>query len=132
MATTIAALGFYDGTFAGDDPPAVLQVAAAAVYPLAMWTWTFALIGLGVAYLSGHSPVRRYLADSSYWLYLIHIPIVIAVQAMFAEMPWPWSVKYPAILAVALVPMIASYQFMVRGTAIGALLSGRRYGQGTL
>jgi peptidoglycan/LPS O-acetylase OafA/YrhL len=132
VATTMAALGFYDGTLAGDAPPASLQLAAAAVYPLAIWTWTFALIGLGVAYLSGHSPVRRYLADASYWLYLIHIPIIIAVQVMFAQIPWPWFVKYPAILVISFLPMIASYHFMVRGTAIGALLSGRRYGQGTL
>lgn len=129
LGTTIAALGFFDGSLAGNHSSASRQLAAAAAYTLAIWTWTFALIGLGVAYLSGHSPVRRYLADSSYWLYLIHIPVVIAVQVMFAQIPWPWVVKYPAILVVAFVPMLASYHYLVRGTAIGALLNGRRYGK---
>lgn len=129
---TIAALGFLgDGAFAGEGSTTSMQLAAAAVYPFAIWTWTFALIGLGVAYMSGHSPVRRYLADSSYWLYLIHLPIILALQVVFAGMPWPWLVKYPAILAIALVPMMASYHFLVRGTAIGELLNGRRYGKGT-
>jgi len=128
---TIAALGFYgDGPFSDGAPTTAMQLLAAAVYPLAMWTWTLALIGLGVACMSGYSPLRRYLADSSYWLYLIHIPIIIALQAIFAELPWPWFAKYPAILALAFVPMIASYHFMVRGTVIGALLNGRRYGSG--
>lgn len=130
-ATTIAALGFFrGGAFAGDEPTISMQLVAAAVYPLAIWTWTFALIGLGVAHMSGHSPLRRYLADSSYWLYLIHIPIIIALQVIFAQIAWPWFVKYPAILVIGFVPMIASYHFMVRGTAIGALLNGRRYGNG--
>ena len=106
-----------------------MQLVIAAVYPLAIWTWTFALIGLGMAFMSGHSPFRRYLADASYWLYLIHIPIIIALQVIFAEVPWPWFVKYPAILVFGFVPMIASYHFLVRGTAIGALLNGRRYGR---
>jgi glucan biosynthesis protein C len=129
--TTTAALSFYgEGELSGDAPTTAIQLLAAAVYPLAMWTWTFALVGLGMACMSGYSPVRRYLADSSYWLYLIHIPIIIALQAMFAELPWPWFAKYPAILVLAFVPMIASYHFLVRGTAIGALLNGRRYGSG--
>jgi len=129
--TTIAALGLYrEGALSGNAPTIVMQFFAASVYPLAMWTWTLSLIGLGVATMSGYSPLRRYLADSSYWLYLIHIPIIIALQAMLAELAWPWFVKYPAILALAFIPMIASYHFLVRGTAIGALLNGRRYGTG--
>ncbi len=123
---TIAALGFYFGIFADGEPTTITLLLKAAVYPLAIWTWTFALIGLGVEYFSGYSPVRRYLADSSYWLYLIHIPIIIGLQAIFAPLPWPWFAKYPAILAIGFALMIVSYQFMVRGTAIGALLNGRR------
>ena len=47
----------------------------AASYTCATWTWTFAIIGLALRFLSNHSPVRRYIADSSYWLYLIHLPL---------------------------------------------------------
>jgi peptidoglycan/LPS O-acetylase OafA/YrhL len=130
---TMGALGFSGGgRFAGGDSTTSMQLAAAAIYPLAIWTWTFALIGLGVAFMSGHSPVRRYLADASYWLYLIHLPIILALQVLISQMPWPWFAKYPAILAISFLPMIASYHFLVRGTAIGAFLNGRRYGKGTL
>ena len=48
---------------------------------------------------------------------------------MFAQLALPWFVKYPAILAIGFAIMIASYHFMVRGTAIGVLLNGRRYGK---
>jgi hypothetical protein len=32
--------------------------------------------------VSGCITARRYMADSSYWLYLIHLPIVMALQVM--------------------------------------------------
>ena len=41
-------------------------------------------IGFAVRHLAGHSPARRYLADASYWIYIVHLPIVLALQAAFA------------------------------------------------
>ena len=84
------------------------------------------MIGLALRFLSGFSPARRYLADASYWLYLIHMPIVMALQVAVSQLDWPWPVKFAAILAVALPVMLASYQLLVRYTIIGAVLNGRR------
>src|SRR5262249_25659102 len=50
-----------------------MRLAGAAIYALAIWTTTFAAIGLALRFMSGFNPTRRYLADASYWLYLIHI-----------------------------------------------------------
>ncbi|HEX3366816.1 acyltransferase family protein [Phenylobacterium sp.] len=97
-----------------------------AVYSLATWNWTLAVIGLALKHLSNESPVRRYIADSSYWLYLIHLPIVMVLQAMVAKLNLPAEVKILIVLGVALPLMFASYQLMVRRTFIGAILNGRR------
>ncbi|HEY2710585.1 MAG TPA: acyltransferase family protein [Caulobacteraceae bacterium] len=102
------------------------QVAFAGVYSLASWTWTFALIGLALQFLNGHSPVRRYLADASYWLYIAHMPIVMALQTVVAPLAWPWPVKFAVILGVAFPLMLASYELLVRHSFIGAILNGRR------
>ncbi|MEO8115744.1 MAG: acyltransferase family protein [Phenylobacterium sp.] len=107
-------------------PQAWTTWAYAAAYGLAIWTWSFALIGLALRFLSGESPARRYVADASYWLYLIHLPIIMALQVVVAPLPWPWWVKYPLILAVAFPLMFASYQLMVRRSFVGAILNGRR------
>ena len=61
-------------------PTPIRRLAGAACYALAIWTTTFAMIGLALRFLSGFSATRRYLADASYWLYLIHLPIVMALQ----------------------------------------------------
>jgi glucans biosynthesis protein C len=98
----------------------------AVCYTFGVWTWTFAVIGMALRFLSSHSAVRRYIADSSYWLYLIHIPIVMALQVAVSQLPWPWWIKFPLILGVAFPLMFASYQVFVRYSFIGAILNGRR------
>jgi glucan biosynthesis protein C len=107
----------------GYDP---VRLAGAVCYALAIWTTTFAAIGLALRFLSGFSPTRRYLADASYWLYLIHLPILMVLQVAVSNLDWPWAVKFGTILLVALPLMFASYQLLVRYSFIGTVLNGRR------
>jgi glucan biosynthesis protein C len=103
-----------------------MHLAGSVCYALAIWTTTFAAIGSALRFLSGYSRARRYLADASYWLYIIHLPLVMALQVAVSQRDWPWPVKFAAILLVALPIMLASYQFMVRHTFVGVVLNGRR------
>jgi glucans biosynthesis protein C len=107
--------------------PGVDRLGFALVYGLAAWTWTFAFIGLAMRFLSGFSVWRRYLADASYWLYIVHLPLVILLQGVVAKYAWPAELKYLLILAVAFPLMLVSYETMVRHTWLGAILNGRRY-----
>ncbi len=102
-------------------------LAYATSYALAVWCWNFGLIGLALRFLSGFSAMRRYIADASYWLYLIHLPIMLVLQILVSQLAWPWWIKFPMILAIGFPIMFASYHYLVRGTFIGAVLNGRRY-----
>jgi hypothetical protein len=102
-------------------------LAYAAGYALAVWCWSLAFVGLALRYLAGYSAVRRYVADSSYWLYLIHMPIVLALQVALSQLAWPWWLKFPLILGIAFPIMLVSYHYLVRSTFIGGVLNGRRY-----
>jgi glucans biosynthesis protein C len=106
--------------------PDSVKLAGAISYALAIWTTTFAMIGLALRFLAGFSPLRRYLADASYWLYLIHLPILMALQVAVSQLDWPWPVKFAAILLVAVPVMFASYHLLVRDSCIGLVLNGRR------
>jgi glucan biosynthesis protein C len=108
------------------EPRLDVRLVYAACYALAMWSATFAVIGMAVRFLSGHSPVRRYLADASYWIYLMHLPLVMALQVLVADLGWPWPVKFLFILGSALVLLLGSYQLLVRHSPIGAWLNNRR------
>lgn len=109
---------------------ATLRLIAAVLYASAIWISTFAFIGLALRFMSGFSPTWRYLADASYWLYLIHLPIVLALQVLVSQLDWPGPVKLVLILAVAVPLMLASYQVLVRFTFIGVVLNGRRAPRG--
>lgn len=116
-------------TNAQDFTPATQDMRTlgyAALYAFACWAWTVAIIGFAVRHLAGHSPARRYLADASYWMYIVHLPILIALQTLISPYPGPWFVKYPAMLVVAFIIMLASYQWLVRYSWIGSILNGKR------
>lgn len=95
-------------------------------YMIAVWCWTFALVGAAVRYLSNASPFRRYIADSSYWLYLMHVPALAFFHVAFGPLDWHWSVKFVLSIAGALPVLFLSYHYLVRFTLIGATLNGRR------
>jgi peptidoglycan/LPS O-acetylase OafA/YrhL len=95
-------------------------------YPLATWTWALGLVGAAMRFLSRPNDRVRYLADASYWIYLIHLPIVMALQVLVFHAPLPGLVKFALVLAVGFPLMPLSYHLLVRYTWVGALLSGRR------
>ena len=55
----------------------LIQVSLQAVYP---WLMTFGLMGLFRKVLKREIYAVRYLLDSSYWLYIVHVPLTIATQ----------------------------------------------------
>jgi peptidoglycan/LPS O-acetylase OafA/YrhL len=103
------------------------RAAYAGAYMLAVWCWSLGLVGAAVAWLSAPSARWRYLSDASYWMYLIHVPIVWGLQAWMLRWPLPWVIKYALILAISGVLLIASYHYMVRSTFLGKFLNGRKY-----
>lgn len=103
-----------------------LKAALAGLYALAAYGLTFGLLGAGLRFMSGHSKARRYVADASYWVYIIHIPIIMAGQVLIAGLGWPWPVKYGALLGGGLAIMFLTYQLLIRHSFMGTWLNGKR------
>jgi glucan biosynthesis protein C len=106
-----------------DTTPLLLH---ASLMALAGWTWVFALIGLSVRFLHRESRSMRYLADASYWCYLMHLPILIAVGLAVSELDWPIVIKIGVTCAVTGSLLLGSYDLFVRSSWIGKWLNGRR------
>jgi peptidoglycan/LPS O-acetylase OafA/YrhL len=103
-----------------------VRIPYVAAYAVAMWAWVLGLLGLGARWFSRSRPAVRYVSESSYWLYLMHLPLVLFLQVSMAHVPWPWSLKLATVLVVVLSVLLVSYHACVRFTAIGLLLNGRR------
>jgi peptidoglycan/LPS O-acetylase OafA/YrhL len=103
------------------------RLTLALVYAIASWSWTFAIVGAAAQFMSRDRPAIRYLADSSYWMYLVHLPLVFALQEAMSEWALHWSLKFPLLIAIAMTVLLASYHRLVRFTFIGKALNGKRY-----
>ncbi len=78
------------------------------------WLMVFGLLGLARHVLSRENARLRYLADASYWLYVAHLPLVVAFQILVRNSALPMPVKLLVILVGTLTLLLASYQFVVR------------------
>lgn len=90
-------------------------------------TAVFAFIGVILQYFSHPSPRIRYLSDSAYWLYLMHLPVVVFFQILVAPLQIHWLLKMPLIFVPSFAILFLTYHYGVRNTWLGALLNGRKY-----
>lgn len=103
-----------------------LKAPLAAVMALAVFASTFAVLSLALRFASGHSVVHRYLADASYWIYIVHLPLVMVGQVLVVNETWPWFVKFGAVVGGTMALSLLTYELLVRHSFVGGWLNGRR------
>lgn len=91
------------------------------------WFMSFGMMGLFHRFFSNQKPWVRYLSDSSYWLYLVHIPLLMYLQFLVRDWEVPSLLKFILVCCVSTILLLLSYQLLVRKTWLGVLLNGRRY-----
>lgn len=90
------------------------------------WMMALGLMGLFRAVLGAGNARVRYLSDASYWLYVAHLPLIIALQGLSFEWALPSAVKLVLLIAVTTGVLLVVYEWGVRYTPVGTLLNGRR------
>jgi peptidoglycan/LPS O-acetylase OafA/YrhL len=100
--------------------------AAAVLQPAYAWAMSLGLIGLFHQVVPRPSGRIAWLADATYWMYLAHVPLVLAAQLAVREWPLPGGVKFLLILAAVTAALLVSYRWCVRPTIIGRILNGPR------
>lgn len=118
------------------DPGHPHFTAARVVFTLgyAMMMWTLVALTLGIfrRFFSQPLPAIRYLAESSYWMYLIHLPLVVWLQVAVAEIPIHWSLKLAFVSGASIAASLLTYDLFIRSTFLGAILNGRRRARGLI
>src|SRR3954447_12668164 len=62
----------------------------------------------------------------AYWLYLAHLPLIIAAQLAVKDWPIPALAKFLLIVTVVTSFLLWTYQTLVRYTWLGRSLNGPR------
>ena len=111
-------------------PASILLLRFPAINALVQcaYTWCLSLgvIGLFAHFFSHLGYRARWFSDSAYWIYLAHLPLVLALQIAVLPLEWPASLKFLLVFSTAIALLFASYRWTVRYTWIGALLNGPR------
>ena len=95
--------------------------------PISVWM-TCACLCLGRRWLNVQHGVLRYFADASYWTYLVHLPILFAIQYWLMDREAPWLLKFAAAVVLTMLVCLLSYQYLVRPTALAKLVGVRPTG----
>ena len=101
------------------------HLPAIAVYSLLTWLAIFSWMGFFLTYCHRPNAKMRYLSDAAYWVYLAHLPLVIALQILVAPWPLPASIKFVGIVLAASALSLTAYHWLVRDKWIGGLLNGK-------
>jgi peptidoglycan/LPS O-acetylase OafA/YrhL len=80
-------------------------------------------------WLTRPSAIARWLAESAYWVYLVHLPMLFAIQYWLLDVAIDWRVKLVLATALTLLGALLSFAMLVRRTALGRWLGGRRSNQ---
>ncbi len=108
-------------------PTVGIHLLAMVSLALAMWYLIYGFLGLFLRYLEQPLPLARYMADASYWMYLVHLPCTIILPAVLSNLSVPAFVKFSVVLGSTTLLTLVTYHYWVRATLIGQVLNGRRY-----
>ncbi|MEE2681941.1 MAG: acyltransferase family protein [Planctomycetota bacterium] len=92
-----------------------------------VWLLVLALTGVCERLFRSEVSWVRYLVDASYWIYLMHLPLTLFIPGLFRYWNIDGTVKMFVMMALVTIPLIITYHLLVRGTAVGVVLNGRRY-----
>ena len=99
---------------------------------LLAWLVSLAAIGLFRRCVASPSFTVRWLSDAAYWMYLLHLPIVVALQGVVVALALPAIPGFLATVVVTVAMLVPSYHYLVRYTPLGRLLNGSRTRDGDI
>ncbi len=101
--------------------------AGMVLLAVSMWLFVLGFLGFFRRLLDAPSPGWRYLSDASYWMYLVHLPLTVALPPLLAGWNAPGLIKFGIALGAAFAITLVTYHYGVRATWVGKRLNGRRY-----
>ena len=126
LATPITVWASRVRLIAQGEHDAVIGVVAGLGNSVLAACMTCGLLGLFQSRLDQPSAFWRYVSDASYWIYLVHFPLVLFVAAALAVTDLPAVIKYLLTIGIVLPIVLGSYQLLVNGTRLGGILIGGR------
>ncbi len=94
---------------------------------LCTWAMIYMLMGVFLRFFDFKSPWILYLSNASYWVYLIHLPIIVFAAWIVLPYDVHAFIKFPVIVAFTTLTCFLSYHYLVQKSWVSLLLNGKRF-----
>ena len=107
------------------SPSPWLQFYAATAYGFYQWLCIVAVLGFGRRWLTGDSPVRRYLTDAIFPYYIVHQTAIIMIAHQLQGYDLPAWLEASVVIAGTAAVCGLTYELVRRTTILRALFGLR-------
>ena len=109
------------------QPEQSLHTVAVLLHGLCTWALIYAFMGLFLRYLDYASPWILYVSQSSYWVYLVHLPVISFAAWWMLPYDLPAVAKFACIVTFTSFVCVVTYHYLVQSSWISSLLNGKRF-----
>jgi glucan biosynthesis protein C len=114
-------IAFFEGV-----PLTFTHILLASIEAIVAVYMTLYCLIVGKQYLNRQSETFRLIADSSYWIYLLHVPVLLFIQFHLITLDISVWLKLFFSSLAAITFGLVTYIAFVRKTPIGWLLNGKK------
>jgi peptidoglycan/LPS O-acetylase OafA/YrhL len=107
----------YNGSETASPTMQTLLLWSQASIAITVWLLIFGGVGLAERMMQRPSSIVRYFSDSSYWIYLVHLPICVLVVIALRDWNASGMSKLSAAVGISIAISVLSYE-AVRQTVI--------------
>ena len=104
-----------------------IHLAAVIVHGFCTWALIYAFVGGVLRFFDYESPWTLYASQSSYWVFLVHLPLVCFAAWWLVPYDIPAMLKFLAAVSFTTVVCFVTYHYWVQRTWVSQFLNGRRF-----
>jgi glucan biosynthesis protein C len=95
------------------------------LYTISTWMLAAAFIAFFSRFANKPNRFFAYFSEASYWIYIVHLPIVLAALYWLAEWQVPFFLSFVISTVFTFGISTLSYHWLVKDTIIGKFLAGK-------
>ena len=104
-----------------------LHLGAVLANGLCTWVLIYLFLGSALRFFDRDSPWIVYVSQSSYWVFLVHLPLVYFAGWWLLQFNFPAALKFLLICTFTSVAALLTFHYWVQKTWISDFLHGRRF-----
>ena len=89
--------------------------------------YTMLVLSFFVRFCSKPSKKLKYISDSAYWIYIIHLPLSFFIPAFFHQSNIHYFVKFLISSLIVSIICFSSYHYFIRNSFLGKFLNGKKF-----